>query len=503
MYGLSDRELRFAVVISSAHFSQHVYYRILPPLIPVLAVALAYPLWQLGLLISLYAIGMGIVQAPVGVLSDRMDRRYLLPTGIVLTGAAYVLFAAAPVLGGPLPSVTLAGYVFEGGFLVMSLAMLAVGVGLAVVHPVGYPMVTDNVHSSNKGKVLGVFGASSKIGDATAPAIVAVAILLLAWQQIVVLFGVVGVVYGVVLFVVLRSDEFETVPAGQRSADEASDDGPRGGSRDGAGSDDEENDGEASTGGVGTTDATADGTDVDGSASTDANEDAADGTAADGTAPTETGDGDRRGFLYPMVAVYLFFITSMLSTRGLNTFLPAFIVAVYAYSVEIGGVHVGAESVASVYFSVLLLAGAAMQLVLGGVTDARDPRLVLIGCMAIATAGMVVLAIVPLHPALLVVILVVLGTGLYGVNPARDALISDLSPPEHEGRTFGYVFTAVTLTGAPLPTAIGYLLDVVGMREGFLLLAAGPLLAGVCIGLLYSDRVYAAAGGPTNTEPAD
>ena len=463
MYGLSRRELRFALVVSSAHFSQHVYYRVLPPLIPVLAVALAYPLWQLGLLISMYAIGMGVVQAPLGVLSDRMDRRALLPTGIVLTGAAYVLFAAAPTLGASIPSVAVGGNVFEGGFLVMSLAMLAVGVGLAVVHPTGYPMITDNVDATNKGKVLGVFGASSKLGDAAAPAVVAVAILLLAWEQIVVLFGVVGVAYGVVLYVVLGSDEFETRPAGTRSDDHA---------------DTMAGDGEA----VADPDRTVEGSGKSGAARS----------------------GRRRTFLYPMVAVYLFFITSMLSTRGLNTFLPAFVVAVYAYSFEVAGVHVGAESVASAYFSVLLLAGAAMQLVLGSVTDARDPRVVLLGCMALATAGMVVLATAPLHPALLVVVLVVLGTGLYGVNPARDALISDLSPPEYEGRTFGYVFTAVTLTGAPLPAAIGYLLDVVGMRDGFLLLAVGPLLAGGCVALLYSDRVYAPAGGsPAEVEASD
>ncbi len=103
MYGLSRRELEFAVLISSSHFVQHVFYRVLPPLVPVLAVALEYPLWQLGLLITLYSIGMGIVQAPLGVLADRVDRRYLLPVGLAVAGGAYVLFAFAPTLGGPLP----------------------------------------------------------------------------------------------------------------------------------------------------------------------------------------------------------------------------------------------------------------------------------------------------------------------------------------------------------------------------------------------------------------
>ena len=429
MYGLAERELRFALVISSSHFAQHVYYRVLPPLIPVLAVALEYPLWQLGLLITVYSLGMGVAQAPLGVVSDRVDRLYLLPTGLALSGAAYVLFAVAPVLGAPVPSLALAGQLFEGGFLVMCLAMVFVGVGLSVVHPVGYPMITDNVRDTHKGKVLGVFGASSKLGDAAAPAIIAGLILVLAWEEIVLLFGVAGVLYGVALFAVLRTDAYETVPSGRRG-----------------GTDDEGADGRST--------------------------------------------GDRRTYLYPMVAVYCFFIFSGLAAHALNAFLPAFLVAVYGYSFELAGVHVGAESVANVYFALLLVAGAVTQLFLGGLADAFDPRRVLLACMAVAVAGMVVLASVPLHPLLLVVVIVVLGTGLYGVNPARDALISDLSPATHEGRTFGYVFTAVQLTGAPLPTVIGYLLETVGMRAGYLLLAVGPVLAGACVALLYSRHVY-------------
>lgn len=433
MYGLSRRELRFALLIGSAHFTQHAYYRLIPPLIPVLAVALSYPLWKLGLLISLYQLSSGIAQAPMGVLADRIDRRYLLSTGLALTGAAYVTFAAAPVFGAPIPAATVLGYTFEGAFLVMSLSMVIVGIGLAVVHPVGYPMITANVSEANKGKLLGIFGASSKLGDAAVPAAIAVLILALAWEQIILVFGVVGMLYGFALFFVLRGERYRTVPVGRRRDD---DDGERG-------------------------------------------EDAPDDPPR-----------DRRTFLYPMIAVYLYFISSMLTTRGLNSFLPAFLVAVYAYSGQIAGVAVGAESIANVFFALLLLSGAVTQLVLGGIADTHSPRRLIIYCMVLATVGTIALATLELHPILLFVVIVVLGTGLYGVNPPRDALISDLSPPEYEGRTFGYIFTAAMVTAAPLPTAIGYVLEAVGMREGFLLLAGGPILAGFCIALLYSDRVY-------------
>lgn len=124
--------------------------------------------------------------------------------------------------------------------------------------------------------------------------------------------------------------------------------------------------------------------------------------------------------------------------------------------------------------------------------------------MVIATIGVAILATVGLNPVMLVVVIVALGAGLYGVNPARDALISELSPPEREGRTFGYVFTAVTLTAAPLPTVIGYLLDTVGMRTGFALLTIGPILAGGTVCLLYSDRVYHTSNeAATGVGPSD
>ena len=440
MYGLTRQELRFALVLSSSHFAQHVYFRIIPPLIPILAVALAYPLWQLGLLISIYSVGMGIGQAPLGVLSDRVDRLYLLPTGLIVTGAAYVAFAFAPSIGRPVPAVTLFGSTFGGEFLVMSLAMAVVGFGLAVVHPVGYPMISDNVADANKGKVLGVFGAASKFGDAATPAAIAVLILVMDWQPLIVLFGLGGMAYGGALYLVLRRDEFETRPSGQRS------DTPESGS-------------------------------------------------------ASSVMDDHRTFLYPMVIMFFFFTFSILTSRVITTFLPAFIVAVYPFSLDIIGIHVGPESIANVYFAVILIAGGVMQLYLGYAADHYDARSVLVGCMALATVGMIALAMFDLHPAVLAIVVIVLGTGLFGVNPARDALISDISPPEFEGRTFGYIWTAATLVGAIFPTVIGYVLEILGMRAGFLVFTSGTVAAALCVGLLYSDRFY--VSHPQAEKPVD
>lgn len=430
MFGLSGQELRFAVVISLTHLFQHFLIRLVPPLIPVLAVVFEYPLWQLGLLISLYSLGSGISQAPMGVLSDKIDRLYLLAPFIVLAGLGYVLFALAPIVGEVVPALALFGHTFDGTLIVMCVAMIVVGVGTAVVHPVGYPMITVNVSETNKGKVLGAFSSSAMLGDAAAPAIVGISLLVVLWDQILLLFGAVGVVFGIILYVLLQFDDYETRPRHSESEDE------------------------------------------------------------DAELSETIWEADNRTYMYPMVVIYVFFVTKMFSSNGVMTFLPAFIVAVYGYSFDVLGWHLGAESVANFYLSGLMISAAIAQLAIGGITDRHDPRRVLLGCVTVAAIALVAVAYLDLTAGAFLLLMVVLGGSLWGLHPARDALISEITPPEREGRTFGYIWTAAMLTGSIMPALVGWIMDTMGMREGFLVLALGAVLSGATIGLLYSKRVY-------------
>lgn len=431
MFGLSPREVRFGLVISATHLGQHFLMRLIPPLIPALAVAFEYPLWQLGLLVSLYALGQGVIQAPLGVLSDRYDRLYLLPTGITVAGLGYVLVAGAPVLEAWVPGISLLGHSFEGGFLVMGVGMLVVGLGCSVVHPTAYPMITVNTAPGNKGKVLGAFGSSAKFGDAAAPAVIGVLILVLVWHRILLILGVVGAIFGVVLFFVFRGDEFDTLPAARRNA-----------------------------------------------------------ATRTGASSTSIWKAERRTYLYPLAVIYLFFISKMFSGEGIKTFLPAFIVAVYAYSFEVWDVSFAPESVANFYFAAMLLFAGVIQLWVGGLTDRFDTRVVLLSGAVMAVVGFLSLSLFDLGPALLLVVLCLVSVGIYGLAPARDALISDISPPELEGRTFGYIWTAISLTGVAMPPVVGYIIETQGMREGFLVLTSGVVLATGIVTLLFVDRVY-------------
>ncbi|QLG63392.1 MFS transporter [Halorarum salinum] len=437
-FGMGRREWLFGLLISSVHGGQHVFLRLLPPLIPILVVDLNATLWQLGLLVSVYLFAGGLFQAPLGILSDRTDRLHLLVPAFVAMSVGYLILLAAPTAGAALPAFTLRGEAFTGEFQVMALGMFVAGIGYSAVHPVGYPLITRNVTADNRGKVLGMWGSASKLGDASAPLLVGVFILVLPWEGILLGISLLGLVYAAGLFALFRYGGYETEPA---------DTGP-----------DEE-------------------------------------------APSDAVAEWRRNpreFLFPIAVVVVFFFFILFTGNGIQTFTPVFVADVYGYSFSLAGVTLRPESVANFYFAVLLVSGAVSQILTGTLSDLYDPRSVLLGLLAASTLGLLVLSLVRLTPVTLLVTFALLGSCLFGVNPVRDTLITDITPPEYEGRTFGYVWTIALVGSSGYPVLIGYLGDTIGIQSSFAYLALGTFGAMAAIGILYSSRVYRA---PSTVEP--
>lgn len=430
--GLTRNEWKIGLVLASAHGGQHLFYRLVPPLIPVLLIVFDLPLWQLGLLVSIYGFAGGLFQAPMGVLSDRYDRRFLLPPGFALMGAGYLLFSSALLFGPAISDIVIGDTLFAGEFLVMMAGMFLAGTGFSVVHPVGYPLISANVDASNKGTIFGMWGGVSKLGDATAPIIIGIMILLLSWNQILFAFGIVGFLYSVFLFIVLNRPFIDTLPESHYSKTDESDTSEK---------------------------------------------------------PSVL-EGDRRAFLIPIGLIMLFFFSKSFTSHGLVTFTPVYIVDVYNFSTTLFGISFGPESVANLYFSALLIAGGVTQFAIGPLTDRYDHRTILVGLLSIATIGLVILTAFAMTPLTLLGIIIVIGCSLYGLNPARDALMSDIIPPEVEGRVFGYVWTMAMLVASIYPVLIGYIADVVGLQQSFTFLAAGTFVGAVFIGLLFSKHIY-------------
>ena len=426
---MNGREWRFALTISGAHGVDHLLKRVFPPLVPIWGVAFGLPLWKIGVILGALTFGSAVAQAPAGHLSDRHDRRLLLPAGIAVAGAGFLAFAALPSLGFLEFEVSVAGTVLTGQFVGMVLTMVAIGVGSSVLHPTGYPLITQNVSADRKGKALGMWGSARSFGDGTAPAVVGAALLVVGWRPIVAGFGVLGVAYAAYLFVVLGS--FETRPVDRLAADgDEADDAP---------------------------------------------------------ASPET---DRRAYLYPLVAVFVSFVLFIVVTTGANVFLTEFVTSEYGYSFDVAGFEVTPASTASFYYSALLLTAGVVQLVTGELTDRFDHRKVLLAFTLVGGTLLMVLATAALSPLVLFVVLALLGGSLWGLNPARDAIVSDITPPDREGRTFGYIWTGALLLSSAAPAVIGYVGDAASLRQAFALLAGLVFLSMIPVALLFSDRVY-------------
>ncbi|AGB37080.1 MFS transporter [Natronococcus occultus] len=430
MFGLRRQELLFAAIISSVHAVQHIFYRLVPPLIPVLAVDIDAPLWQLGLLVSIYMFVGGLFQAPFGILADRVNRQYIASASISAMATGYVIFSLSPIFGASLPPIELFGDVFTGPFQLMALAMIVAGIGYSGIHPVGYPLITANVSSDSKGKVLGMWGSASKIGDALAPILIGVFILLFSWELILLSIAVLGYGYAIWLFVYLSNSQFDTQPPRANKTD-----------------------------------------------------------SSDGIV-SELSRADSRQFLFPVAILLAFFFAILFAGNGLLAFAPVFVTDVYGISLSIVGISLQTESVANFYFALLLLSATVSQLATGTFADWFDHRTVIVILLTIATICFVTLAFFTLSPVLLAIVFVVLGGSLYGLNPVRDALISNVSPADYEGRTFGYVYTVALIGSSAFPAAIGYMGDIVGIQLSFIFLAVGTLLGLVAILPLYSTKIY-------------
>lgn len=449
---LNTSERRFALWISSSHGFQHFLRRIFPPLIPIWVVTFDFPLALAGLLLGVQSLGSAIGQAPFGILSDKYDRRYILPTGIAFASIFVALFATVPFLEIVDVVIPVAGRDIQLPFVIMCVAMFAIGLGGSVLHPTGYPLISENVREERKGSALGMWGSAAKLGDGTAPAVVGVLLLVIAWNDILILMSLCVGIYSVVLFFVLRN--FETRPANVIASTEES--SPQ-----------------------------MNASPAPGDASTAANR-----------------PRDRRVYLYPMLVIFAFFAIRMLAAGGVNVFIPEFITSEYGYSFTVMGVTVTPESTASFYYSALLITASIAQLGTGRLVDIFDSRKVIITMLTVAAVLLFTMAFVYLPPLLLFGVLLLMGGSMWALNPARDAIVSEITPAEREGRTFGYLWTGALIVSSISPVLVGYIGDTVGLRTAFAVLAVTTIISIAPIALLFSDHVWVPIDDPRSTPAA-
>ena len=76
------KERKVINLVSAAHFFSHLFILTLPPLFLTIKEDLGITFTQLGVVVSVYAVGSFVGQYPMGVFADKYGPRWILICGI-------------------------------------------------------------------------------------------------------------------------------------------------------------------------------------------------------------------------------------------------------------------------------------------------------------------------------------------------------------------------------------------------------------------------------------
>ncbi len=168
-------------LVSLAHGFSHFFQLVVPPLFPLLVADFGVSYQALGVVTMVFYGVSGLAQTGAGFLVDRFGARRILIGGLIL-------FSGATVLMGFVPSF----------YYLFPFAILA-GLGNSVFHPADFALLNARVGNSRLGRAYGMHGIAGNIGWALAPVASVGLAALLGWRFAVVILGVAGVAFAVLL----------------------------------------------------------------------------------------------------------------------------------------------------------------------------------------------------------------------------------------------------------------------------------------------------------------
>lgn len=149
------------------------------------------------------------------------------------------------------------------------------------------------------------------------------------------------------------------------------------------------------------------------------------------------------------------------------------------YLTRIGGLS---GSVAGILYSFLFFL-TVTQVVTGGLSDRFDSVRLILVMFGMMGCGLIALVLWPSLVPLMIITLV-LGVGLHGFRPVREAYLMDIIPSSIGGGGLGLVRSIMSVTGAASPAVMGAISDAVGLTNSFILLVVVVLLGVVLIGTM-------------------
>ncbi len=140
---------------SIAHFMQHVVTTLLNPLLPLIRDSFALSYAQSGFVVSAYSVSLGLANAPMGMLADRIGSRAVLAGGLVLVGVAAVALA------------------FAAQYWQLLVLLIAMGLVSATYHAPAASILSRSFPDRTRGAAMGIHTAGGSLAVFAAPLVAA------------------------------------------------------------------------------------------------------------------------------------------------------------------------------------------------------------------------------------------------------------------------------------------------------------------------------------------
>jgi len=178
--------------VCSGHFFSHFLSLALPPLIPFWRADFGLSYTELGFVLTLYSVGTGITQIPMGFLVDRVGALPVVVTGLIALCSAIIGI----------------GLVHDPALL--GVLAIAGGAANGVFHPANYVIMAKAIQPSRLGRSFAVHTFAGHIGNALAPVTIIFLAVSFDWRIALMTTGALGIAAGIAMVIGLsgsRSDE--------------------------------------------------------------------------------------------------------------------------------------------------------------------------------------------------------------------------------------------------------------------------------------------------------
>lgn len=152
------------IAIGLAHFTTHFLEFALPPLYPLVIKEFSLSYADVGIVSSAVVITMFVFQTPVGYLSDKKGRKYLLLSFLLLLICSTFLTGISQT------------------FLHILLFQIVVGIGASAYHSAGMALASDIAPGRKIGRFMAIQGFGGTLGVAVAPFVVSFLGSILGWR---------------------------------------------------------------------------------------------------------------------------------------------------------------------------------------------------------------------------------------------------------------------------------------------------------------------------------